>query len=342
MTHQEFENYLALVSRLLRLNRAERDAIGLELRDHLELRVAELVAMGHVTSDATRQALEEFGDAAGLAQQFQLISRSYQRRWMMRFATLCIACVFAGLVFLMAMWPDDARFGTPESILAQEVDETIPVSSTPAVAETVSVNQGLSETTRRNRLIDEKLTKPIEWDFNETPFSDVRSMLANQLEANVFLDQTAKDDSLTDDAPVTFVASSLPGKDALHLMLRDYNATYVVQRGVINVISLDVATDPEYMRRKIFNCAALFNSENFYADPDELIALVQKMVDPDNWLETGGSSTIVVFGDLLVVSATEPMLEQVGDLLQDIAYDLNARGASSDPDDDSFESRASD
>lgn len=260
----------------------------------------------------------------------------------MRFATLCIACVFAGLVFMMAMWPDNARFGTPDTVLAQEVDETSLVSSTPAVTETVYAINRLSDTTRRNHEIDEKLTKGVDWQFDEVPFKDVRSMLAEQLGANVFLDQTAEDDSLMDDQVVTFKATNLPGRDALHMMLKRYNATYVVQRGVINVISLDVASDPEFMRRKIFNCTVLFNSENFYADEDELTALVQKMVEPDNWQETSGSSTIVVFGDLLVVSATESMLDQIGDLLQDVAHDLDAKGASSDIGDDSFAPQESD
>jgi len=342
MTHQEFDNYLALVSRLLRLSRAERDAIGVELRDHLELRVAELEAMGHAIPDATRQALEEFGDAAVLAQQFQLISRSYQRRWMMRFAVLCSAAVFAGLVFMMAMWPANARFGTPDTVLAQDVDETSLASSTPAANEAVYATNRLSETTRRNQEIDEKLTTAVDWQFDEVPFKDVRSMLAQQLGANVFLDQSAEDDSLMDDQVVTFKATNLPGRDALHMMLKRYNATYVVQRGVVSVISMDVASDPAYMRRKIFNCSALFNSENFYADEDELIALVRKMVDPENWEETGGSSTVVVFGDLLVVSATEPMLDQIGDLLQDVAHDLDAKRASYVPGDDSFAPQESD
>ncbi|MCH2183352.1 MAG: permease prefix domain 1-containing protein [Mariniblastus sp.] len=320
MTHQEFENYLALVSRLLRLSRAERDAIGLELRDHLELRVAELKAMGHSIPDATRQALEEFGDAAALAQQFQLISRSYQRRWMMRFAVLCSAFVFAGLVFLMAMWPESARFGTPNhSFAQQEVD----AKHVAAVAATrIEGNLELSETTRRNRLIDEKLNESVEWGFDEVPFREVRQLLAEQLGVNVFLDESAEHDSLVDDEPVTFQATRLPGRDALKLMLKRYNATYVVQRGVLSVISLDVATSPEYFRRKIFNCDGIFASDQGCGE-DELIALIKKVVEPENWLETNGDASATVVGDLLVVLATESMLDQVGDLLRDLEHDMN-------------------
>ena len=41
----------------------------------------------------------------------------------MRFATLSVAGLFLGAVFVMSMWPADARFGTPSHSIAQ-VDET--------------------------------------------------------------------------------------------------------------------------------------------------------------------------------------------------------------------------
>ena len=113
MTNREFENYLTLVSRLLRLKRGQTEQIAGELRDHLELRVAELTESGVDVDEATRMALEEFGDAASLAGQFQFISETYRRRWMMRFATLSVAGLFLTAVLVMAMWPSGTRFGAP-------------------------------------------------------------------------------------------------------------------------------------------------------------------------------------------------------------------------------------
>lgn len=321
MVHQEFEDYLSLVFRLLQLSRAERDAIGLELRDHLELRVAELKAMGHSLPEAIRQALDEFGDAAILAQQFQLVSRSCQRRWMMRFAVLCCAFVFAGLVFLMAMWPESARFGAPERGFAKQEVDTKLMPSESLTRHKAKLE--LSETTRRNRLIDETLSKPVEWNFSEAPFREVRHALADQLGVNVLLDQSAEDDCLVDDELVTFQATCLPGRDALKLMLKRYNATYVVQRGVLNIISMDAATSPEYCRRKIFNCDGIFTSGQACGE-DELIALIKRVVEPENWSENIGEASATVVGDhLLVVLASESMLDQVGDLLRDLEYDMN-------------------
>ena len=57
MTHQEFENYLEILSKLLRLGSKQREEIGSELRDHLELRVAELVESGESQAKAVHMAL---------------------------------------------------------------------------------------------------------------------------------------------------------------------------------------------------------------------------------------------------------------------------------------------
>jgi len=46
MSDREFENYLALLSSLLRLDRKQRASIADELRAHLEDRLEELLACG--------------------------------------------------------------------------------------------------------------------------------------------------------------------------------------------------------------------------------------------------------------------------------------------------------
>src|SRR5947207_13586100 len=100
MSDREFENYLALLSRLLNLSAKHRARIAGELRTHLEDRLDDLIGQGVSHDDAVRQALEEFGDAAGLAGQFVAISRNRKRRWLMRmttFSAAAIVLVAAGL-----------------------------------------------------------------------------------------------------------------------------------------------------------------------------------------------------------------------------------------------------
>ena len=63
MSDREFDNYLSLLSGLLRLRGKQRDAIAEELRSHLEDRLEELVAQGVAREAAIQQTLAEFGDA---------------------------------------------------------------------------------------------------------------------------------------------------------------------------------------------------------------------------------------------------------------------------------------
>ncbi len=85
MSQQEFDNYIALLGRALKLSPAQRDAIADELRDHMEQRLAELTERGVDREHALTIALEEFGDANALAGEFTEINHDLHRRRTMRF-----------------------------------------------------------------------------------------------------------------------------------------------------------------------------------------------------------------------------------------------------------------
>lgn len=272
MSNEEFENYLALVSRLLRLNRSQREMIRNEMRDHLETRVEEMVDSGVDRKDAIRSALEEFGDAAGLANQFQLISNLNQRRWMMRFATLSIIGAFVAAVFMMSMWPSDARFGAPANSIAQQEDPFGagggPVggnqkAENPFGSPDVKPEAKPTTPAKRQKKVDwnKKIRDALssQWnpDYEEIAFTEVMDELQERYKINVLLDQSARDDALSEDTPVTFKVTGITLDKALALMLRPHNASYVVKNDVLHVISLDVANDPENFRREIIDCRSL-------------------------------------------------------------------------------------
>ncbi len=70
MSQQEFDHYLSLLARMLKLTPTQREEIADELRTHLEERLADLQADGHDRDAAIRLALDEFGDASVLAHDF--------------------------------------------------------------------------------------------------------------------------------------------------------------------------------------------------------------------------------------------------------------------------------
>ena len=119
MPENEFELYLSLLSRFLRLKPAQHGEIADELRDHLEARLEELSARGLSRDEAIRQALEEFGDAAELANHFTHLAHVRKRRLIMRFTFGTVATLAASLLVATAFWPDAPQVPVPQRAMAQ-------------------------------------------------------------------------------------------------------------------------------------------------------------------------------------------------------------------------------
>ena len=149
----------------------------------------------------------------------------------------------------MAMWPGDARFGAPDRSFA--VNNPAPAAGSSFAA------PDKSTTTKLNELIRDKLQLPANFVYDDSPFVDVMHEIRSEYEINVVLDGSARDDSLSEDEPVTFQISGVSLGTCLNVMLKEFNATYLVQDGVLRIISLDVAEDPSYFDRRIINVSAL-------------------------------------------------------------------------------------
>jgi len=104
----EFDDYVGLLSRLLKLRVSQREAISEELRLHLEERFAALTEQGVAPREAISTALAEFGDAAALAAQFSSVARLQTRRWMMRFVMTSAVTVVVATMVAVSMWPNGA------------------------------------------------------------------------------------------------------------------------------------------------------------------------------------------------------------------------------------------
>ena len=251
MSDQEFKNYVALISKLLHLKRGQQESIGGELKDHLQARVADLVEEGVPEEAAFQQALEEFGDAAAMAKNFQTVLDLKQRRWMMRFTTLAVAGAFLAAVFTMAMWPAGARFGAPAATMATTQDDGTAAEAKPAAS------MQMSQSTKSDLETEQALKLITDLEYDQTVITDVLSELGEKFGLNFMLTYSAKDDALTEDETVTIKLSQISLGKGLLLMLENYNATYVIDEGVVRIISLDEAGDFKWMRTKMFDCRAL-------------------------------------------------------------------------------------
>jgi Bacterial type II/III secretion system short domain len=130
MPEHDFELYLSLLTRFLRISPAQRDSIADELRDHLEQRLGELEAQGLSREAAIRAALEEFGDAADLANHFTSLARIRKRRLIMRL-TFGSAVALAALVLIStAFWPESPNAPIPQFVEAQLQPASKPTEAT--------------------------------------------------------------------------------------------------------------------------------------------------------------------------------------------------------------------
>ena len=142
--------------------------------------------------------------------------------------------------------------GSPESQPSVQQKATRPEASDKQSAKNAG-NSSQSSPTRLSDATRQLLREPVTIDYEEVPWSDVERDLESRLRINILLDQSAKDDSLVVDEPMSMKLRDVPGNYALRFLLREKNATYFVQAGVVRIISIDDAeSDPDYFVRRVF------------------------------------------------------------------------------------------
>jgi len=318
MSNEEFENYIALVSRLLQLRGKQREQISVELRDHLQTRAIELESEGHSKQASLRQAIEEFGDAAAMAKNFQTVQDLKRRRWMMRFSTFAIVGVFLAALFTMSMWPSDARFGSPETSIAKTVGDEAPTQVVSPKGKPL-----ISVSAKRDAATEEALESACTIEYDENQFSEVMAELSERFRLNFILHQTAMDDSLTEEELVTIGLRGVSLAKALELLLEPFNATYAIEEGVVIIISRDNVNDPEFLRLKMFDCkklvAAFPSPKGGESGEKALLDLVRSMVNPDSWQANGtGEGTLSIVRGVLIANQNESSLRKISEMLLDL------------------------
>src|SRR5947209_2488554 len=132
----KFDECLAQVGRALRQRSDQSTDVTDELRDHLEERLAELLERGVPREAAVQTAIDELGDAATLAAEFNTVSRDLRRRWIMRYATASVAAAVLLLLVSAAFWPETRtaplapRATAQDAAPPKEATATVPKIST--------------------------------------------------------------------------------------------------------------------------------------------------------------------------------------------------------------------
>ena len=238
-------------------------------------------------------------------------------------------CLFSGAIYTSTMQPSIVT----AMLVAQDADPLGNSSASKQATQQKEAQPTASKKQPRGRIIrpaslatrmsDEarqRLKEPITLNYDEAAWSDVEQDLEARLKLNILLHHSAKDDSLDGDEPITISLSDVPGNHALRLLLQPKNATYVVQAGVVQIISLDDAhADPSFFVRKVFDVGNLLAT----ITSKQLTNLIYKSVGQEQWLENGnGLATLALAGDQLVVFGTETLISDLDELLADLSSKL--------------------
>jgi hypothetical protein len=244
MSDREFENYLTLLTGLLRLGGKQRDAIARELRSHLEDRLEELLAEGISREDAIKRALAEFGDAAGLAGQFVAISQHRKRRWLMRITTFSLAATLLIAAGLITFWPG-RNAGPGRAAGIAQTPKVDPFAPAPRV-----------DAPPQEPTLQEKLDKRISFDVVELPLRDVIAYLKQETGIQSVLQLKKLDEaSISADTPITKSLENVRVSTLLDLLLMDLELTYVEKDGLLLITTPEDAESRLEIR--VYDCRDL-------------------------------------------------------------------------------------
>ena len=302
MSEREFEIYLTLLTRLLKLSPRQRQAIEQELRAHLEERLEDLLARGHSRDEAIAAALEEFGDTAGLADEFTRVARTARlRRRIMQTSIGTIAAAAAIILAVTFLLPEQ-RPGVPDQPRAQAQEEQ-PELDADAIADAPVV--GVGDT------LDDPLSQRISLDISMTPVSAI-AHVAQKLDLNFHVNERAIREAFDGDHPKSAVNMELDdvqGKTALDLIIHgEPDLAYLVRDNV-----LVVTTTGEVGRRAVTRVYEVSDlappSMNPYANMlrDQLTDAMTLHLPPNH---------IAIYDGLLVVNADPARHQEVERTIQ--------------------------
>ncbi len=286
MPEREFEIYLSVLSRLLRLNSTQKDAIADELRDHLEERLADLMASGLSRDDAIKQALDDFGDVSGLALDFTQASLTPLRRIAMRttLAASALALLVTLGLFLFAPQPENGS-----RIVAQVLAEETKEVTAPVERKSVFLDD--------EELFPKFLSEMTAVDFADTPLTDVVQFLGDKHKVTCLIDLKALEAAgIAMDAPVTLSRQSITLEELLTHLLQPLSLGWRVDGDILIVTTIDEVS--QRLLTQHYDLAPLLMKG--YSLDDLTAAITQ--AGRNNWEADGtGAGTIITINDSVIV-----------------------------------------
>jgi hypothetical protein len=270
MSDHEFENYLTLLTSLLRLDGKQRRQIEKELRAHLEDRLDELASQGMPHDEAVQRALGEFGDAAGLAASFANVSRGRKRRWLMRVTTFSIAATLLIAAGIFTFWPGRNAGPGAAAVVAQAED---PFADPAGKAKRKAKRNGAgdpfaagpaepatAEKPSAASMLEEKLNQPTTLDPVELPLQDLVAQISDMHSFPILLNAKKLEEvGVNLDTPITKRVVGLRLRTALDIILDQLELAYTVHDEYVMITTKEDAQSRLEIR--VYDCRDLLASK---------------------------------------------------------------------------------
>jgi HAAS domain-containing protein len=250
VSQQEFENYLALLTRLLRVAPPQREQLAEEFRAHLEDRLDELLAGGMSREKAVHTAIGEFGDAAVLAAELAQIAQRRRRRLLMKMSYAGVAGLALVGLLVFALWPDGRQAQGPPAAVAQGAGQE--KTETPAPLPKAAPDRA----SQAHAKIQAALETETEFDFKDTPLKDFIDFIGANYKIPVVLCRgTLEDAAISPDTPVTSSLRGISLRSALRITLGELKLSFVIWDEVLQITTTEDAASRLVTR--VYDCREL-------------------------------------------------------------------------------------
>lgn len=156
--------------------------------------------------------------------------------------------------------------------------------------------------------------------FLECPLEEVCDLISDTHKIPILLDRRALEEAgLTSDTPVNVDVKNISLRSLLRLIGKDLDLTYVVADEVLQITTIKAA-------ERNLATKMLKLDQSLWAEKVDLVAVIQKNVAPTTWEPFGGPSSMLYLDNILVISATEDVINQVEVIISKLTKLRKQRG----------------
>lgn len=136
-----------------------------------------------------------------------------------------------------------------------------------------------SQATMKNVATESVLERYVSLDFKEVPAIDVLDLLGEKTGLNFILTESAINDLLTEDELITVRLKGVSLSKGIRVMLSKHNATYMIDEGLVMIISREDEENSDMLRVKTFDCREFVG---------QMPSLSPRALQPSHYYNGGG------------------------------------------------------